>query len=185
MKFEPIVNSLLDTDFYKVNIGQVMFHKHPELRGTYIFKCRNKGVKFTEAMVEEIRAQLEHLCTLHFTEDELAYLRGIRFLKPDYIYFLSLWHPEAKYVTIHLTEDGELNVRIDGYMYGVMQFEIYLLEIINEVYFRMQYNYDELLKSARERLNQKIADFNSGKYTFRFAEFGARRRLSGEFQDEW
>lgn len=64
-----------------------------------------------------------------------------------------------------------------------MQFEIYLLEIINEVYFRMNYNYDELRAAAEEKLNKKIADMNSGKYTFSFAEFGCRRRLSREWED--
>jgi nicotinate phosphoribosyltransferase len=65
-----------------------------------------------------------------------------------------------------------------------MQFEIYLLEIINEVYFRFKYNYDTLVDSAREKLNQKILDFKNKKYTFTFAEFGSRRRLSFEWQDE-
>jgi hypothetical protein len=63
-----------------------------------------------------------------------------------------------------------------------MQFEIYLLEIVNEVYFRFQYNYAELLASAKERLAKKIVAFNTGKYTFKWAEFGCRRRLSKEFE---
>ena len=65
-----------------------------------------------------------------------------------------------------------------------MQFEIYLLEIINEVYFRMQFDYDKLLESARTKLAQKIEDFNNNKYTFKYAEFGSRRRLSRVWQDE-
>ena len=65
-----------------------------------------------------------------------------------------------------------------------MQFEIYLLEIVNEVYFRMKYDYAALRASAEERLNQKIADFQAGRYTFSFAEFGCRRRLSREWEDE-
>jgi nicotinate phosphoribosyltransferase len=69
-------------------------------------------------------------------------------------------------------------------MYIATLFEIYLLEIVNEVYFRMQYDYEELLKSAREKLDAKIDAFNSGKYTFKFAEFGCRRRLSREWMDE-
>jgi nicotinate phosphoribosyltransferase len=64
-----------------------------------------------------------------------------------------------------------------------MQFEIYLLEIINEVYFRMNYDYDELVKSAKERLDKKIKACNDGTYTFQFAEFGCRRRLSREWED--
>ena len=71
---------------------------------------------------------------------------------------------------------------MDGPLFSAMQFEIYLLEIINEVYFRFLYDYDELLKSAEERLNEKIAKLNES-YTFKFAEFGCRRRLSREWQD--
>ena len=65
-----------------------------------------------------------------------------------------------------------------------MQFEIYLLEIINEVYFRMKYDYAALRKSAEEKLDAKIRSLNDGTYTFKFAEFGCRRRLSREWQDE-
>ena len=64
-----------------------------------------------------------------------------------------------------------------------MLFEIYLLEIVNEVYFRLKYDYDELRKSAEERLDAKIKSFNDGTYTFKFAEFGCRRRLSREWED--
>lgn len=64
-----------------------------------------------------------------------------------------------------------------------MQFEIYLLEIVNEVYFRFKYDYNELVKEAKIKLEQKVKDFESGKYTFYFAEFGCRRRLSREWLD--
>lgn len=183
MKFEPIVKSLLDTDLYKFNMDQVFVHKHMNLSGKYMFKCRNEGVIFTPEMFDEINAQIDHLCTLKFTKEELDYLRSIRYIKTDYVEFLRLWHPLRDYVTTSL-DDGELNVVVEGPLFSAMQFEIYLLEIINEVYFRMQYDYEELLQSARERLEQKIIDFNTGKYTFKFAEFGCRRRLSFEFEEE-
>ena len=184
MKFEPIVKSLLDTDLYKFNMDQVFVHKHMNLSGQYFFKCRNEGVVFTQDMFEEINAQIDYLCTLKFTKDELDYLRSIRYIKDDYVEFLRLWHPLRDYVQTSLSDDGELGVVVEGPLFSAMQFEIYLLEIINEVYFRMQYDYDKLLASARERLDQKIKDFNSGKYAFKFAEFGCRRRLSYEFEDE-
>ncbi|MBQ1546010.1 MAG: nicotinate phosphoribosyltransferase [Clostridia bacterium] len=183
MKLEPIVVSLLDTDLYKFNMNQVIFHKHTNLCGEYHFKCRNKGVVFTKEMAEEISAQTDHLCTLTFTKEELDYLRAIRFIKNDYVDFLRLWHPIRDYVKISLSDSGELSVVVNGPLFSVMQFEIYLLEIINEVYFRMTYDYNELLASAKRRLDSKIADFNSGKYTFKFAEFGCRRRLSREWED--
>ena len=183
MKLEPIVTSLLDTDLYKFNMDQVIFHKHTDLCGEYHFKCRNEGVVFTQEMLEEINSQIDHLCTLRFTKEELDYLRSIRFIKNDYVEFLRLWHPIREYVTTGRTEDGELSVVVKGPLFSAMQFEIYLLEIINEVYFRMNFDYEALRRSAEEKLNRKIADFQSGKYTFKFAEFGCRRRLSREWED--
>ncbi len=183
MKLDPIVVSLLDTDLYKFNMDQVIFHKHTDLCGEYRFRCRNAGVVFTREMADEISAQVDHLCSLTFTKDELDYLRSIRFIKDDYVEFLRLWHPIRDYVTVGLSDGGELSVRVDGPLFSAMQFEIYLLEIINEVYFRMTYDYDGLVKSAEERLDAKIRAMNDGRYTFRFAEFGCRRRLSREWQD--
>ena len=184
MNLSPIIVSLLDTDLYKFNMNQVMFHKHTNLNGTYIFKCRNKDVVFTQEMVDEINAQIDHLCTLKFTEEELNYLSSLRFIKSDYVEFLRLWHPIRKYVECHLREDtGELCLEVNGPLFSAMQFEIYLLEIVNEVYFRIKYNYMDLLESAKEKLLKKIDCIVRGDCDFKFAEFGCRRRLSREWQD--
>ena len=184
MKLAPIVQSLLDTDLYKFNMDQVIFHKHTDLSGEYYFRCRNADVRFTPDMLQEINEQIDHLCTLRFTKEELDYLRSIRFIKSDYVEFLRLWRPIREYVETGLSDEGELSIVVRGPLFSAMQFEIFLLEIVNEVYFRLRYDYDVLLASARERLDQKIRDFRSGKYTFRFAEFGCRRRLSREWEDE-
>lgn len=184
MKFPQIVTSLLDTDLYKFNMNQVIFHKHNNLMGTYVFKCRNEGIVFTSDMVDEISEQIDALCKLKFRKDELEYLRSIRFLKEDYVEFLRLWRPMRDYVNLALRPNGELDLTVTGPLFAAMQFEIYLLEIVNEVYFRSRYDYEELRKGARERLEEKIARFNDGTYTFRFAEFGCRRRLSLEWEDE-
>lgn len=184
MKFEPIVISLLDTDLYKFNMDQVIFHKHTDLNGEYHFKCRNEDTVFTPEMLEEINAQIDHLCTLRFTKEELDYLRSIRFIKNDYVEFLRLWRPIREYVHTDLDENGKLEIVVTGPLFSAMQFEIFLLEIVNEVYFRTKYDYALLRREAEARLNQKIADFNSGKYTFSYAEFGCRRRLSREWQEE-
>ena len=182
MKLDPIVISLLDTDLYKFNMNQVIFHKHTNLMGQYYFKCRNEGIVFTQEMVDEIREQIDYLCSLRFRTDELDYMRSIRFIKNDYVEFLRLWHPMRDYVKVELLENGELSVVVDGPLFSAMQFEIYLLEIINEVYFRFSYDYGMLVKSAEERLDAKIKAINEGKYTFNFAEFGCRRRLSREWE---
>ena len=164
-------------------MDQVIFHKHTDLCGQYYFKCRNKDVVFTPEMEEEINAQIDHLCTLTFTKEELDYLRSIRFIKNDYVEFLRLWRPIRDYVTVSRDESGELQIVVDGPLFSAMQFEIFLLEIVNEVYFRMKYDYETLRKSAEEKLDKKIKALNDGTYTFRFAEFGCRRRLSREWED--
>lgn len=185
MKLNPIIVSLLDTDLYKFNMNQVMFHKHTNLNGMYLFKCRNDNVTFTHEMIDEINAQIDHLCTLQFTENELAYLSSLRFIKYDYVEFLRIWRPIRKYVRC-FSLDNTLYLEVNGPLFSAMQFEIYLLEIVNEVYFRFKYadadTYASLEAEAYRRLENKINDINSGKYTFKFAEFGCRRRFSREFQ---
>ena len=182
MKLEPIVISLLDTDLYKFNMDQVIFHKHTDLCGEYYFKCRNTDVKFTPEMLDEINDQIDYLCRLRFTHEELDYLRSIRFIKNDFVEFLRLWHPIREYVHTSLSDDGQLEIVVKGPLFSAMQFEIYLLEIVNEVYFRMNYDYEALRRSAWDRLEEKIREFNEGVYTFKFAEFGCRRRLSREWE---
>lgn len=184
MRFEPIITSLLDTDLYKFNMNQVIFHYHTNLVGEYVFKCRNKDIKFTQEMLEEIDEQIDHLCKLRFKDKELEYLRSIRYLKNDYIEFLRLWHPLRNYVSTSLSEEGELSIKVDGPLFSAMQFEIYLLSIVNEVYFRSKYNYDELVENARKKLDEKLKKFENHEYNFTFSEFGTRRRLSKDWQDE-
>jgi nicotinate phosphoribosyltransferase len=142
-------------------MNQVMFHKHTNLNGIYVFKCRNKGVEFTDEMIEEINAQIDHLCTLTFTDEELDYLGSLRFIKSDYVEFLRLWRPLRRYVACYGDETGTLHLEVEGPLFSVMQFEIYLLEIVNETYFRMKYDYLGLVESARERLLYKINGFTS------------------------
>lgn len=183
MKLSPCVVSLLDTDLYKFNMNQVMFHKHTNLNGKYIFKCRNRGVEFTYEMIEEINAQIDHLCTLTFTDEELDYLGSLRFIKSDYVEFLRLWRPLRRYVKCWKDEELGMRIEVEGPIFSVMQFEIYLLEIVNEVYFRMKYDYHVLVETARQKLYRKVRGFQDDFYDFKFAEFGCRRRLSREWQD--
>ncbi|HBO80261.1 MAG TPA: nicotinate phosphoribosyltransferase, partial [Cupriavidus sp.] len=77
-----IIRSLLDTDLYKFTMMQVVLHHFPQAQVEYRFKCRNAGVDLTP-YVDEIRSQITQLCQLRFTDDELDYLRGLRFIKSD------------------------------------------------------------------------------------------------------
>ena len=184
MVLPQIMNSLLETDMYKFSMGQAIYHQFPEYMTTWTFKCRNKDVKFTPEMVEEIREQIKAYCQLRFTEDELAYLDGIKWIKGSYVNFLRLWQP--RFEDFEITGDAEcgLSIEAKGTWLNTSMYEIPTLAIVNEVYFRMQYNYDELLKSFKERLDAKYEDVRIGKYYLGvFSEFGLRRRLSREAQE--
>lgn len=184
MRFSPIVNSLLDTDLYKLTMGQVFNLKHNGLIATYEFKCRNEGIKFTREMLDEINLQIDHLCKLTYTEEELLYLGKIKFLYEPLISRLTNFHLQRKYINASLNEDGSLTITAKGPIFDSSPFEIYILEIVNEVYFRMAYDYDMLKASAEKKLEEKLEAFRNGKYNFKFSEFGTRRRLSREWQEK-
>lgn len=184
MRFEPAVTSLLETDLYKFSMGQAIFHQFSDYKTTWTFKCRNKDVHFTSEMVEEIREQIKHYCNLRFTEDELTYLGGITWFKKSYIDFLRLWQP--RYEEFVITDDAEcgLSIEAGGTWLNTSMYEIPILAIVNEVYFRSAYNYDDLMESFRRRLNEKVNKLVSGEYNIGvFSEFGLRRRLSAKAQD--
>lgn len=183
MRLHQIITSLLETDMYKFSMGQAIYHQFSDYKTTWSFKCRNKDVQFTSEMVEEIRAQIQAYCKLRFTEDELQYLDNIKWIKGSYVDFLRLWSP--RYEDFTITTDGEcgLSIEVAGTWLNTSMYEIPTLAIVNEVYFRMQYDYEELLDSFKERLDVKFENLKSGHwYAGTFSEFGLRRRLSAEAQ---
>lgn len=184
MKLGRIVTSLLENDLYKFSMGQAIYHQFSDYKTTWSFKCRNKDVHFTKEMVKEIREQIKAYCELRFTEDELNYLDGIKWIKGSYIDFLRLWKP--RYEDFIITDDAECGLVIEtaGTWLNTSMYEIPTLAIVNEVYFRMQYDYGELLSSFKERLDNKYANLRNGHwYCGTFSEFGLRRRLSAEAQE--
>ena len=184
MRLNRIITSLLDTDLYKFSMGQAIYHQFSDYKTTWSFKCRNEEVHFTKEMVEEITEQIKAYCELQFTEDELAYIDNITWMKGSYVDFLRLWKP--RFADFEITTDSPCGLTIDtrGTWLNTSMYEIATLAIVNEVYFRMAYDYDDLLASFREKLDRKIQKLIDGEYTIgAFSEFGLRRRLSGEAQD--
>ncbi|MBO6299426.1 MAG: nicotinate phosphoribosyltransferase [Lachnospiraceae bacterium] len=184
MKLKPIIESLLETDLYKFSMGQAIYHQFPDYKTTWTFKCRNTDVKFTAEMIEEIKEQIKAYCELRFTEEELAYLDTIEWFKGSYIDFLRLWHP--RYEDFEITTDADCGLTIDtrGTWLNTSMYEIPTLAIVNEVYFRMAYDYNHLIESFKERLDAKYNALRDGKYYLGvFSEFGLRRRLSAEAQE--
>lgn len=186
-KLPQIINSLLETDFYKFTMGQAIYHQFSDYNVTWDFKCRNKDVRFTEEMVNEIIRQIKLYCDLSFTEDELQFLDNIKFIKTSYVDFLRLWHPRFEDFEINYLEDPDtcgLSITTKGTWLNTSMYEIPTLAIVNEVYYLMKYSYAEIMKDATQRLTSKLKDLESGKYSLgNFSEFGIRRRLCGRFQD--
>ncbi len=181
MKLPQIINSLLETDMYKFSMGQTIFHQFTSYKTTWTFKCRNKDVHFSEEMVEEIRQQIAAFCGLRFTEEELDYLDNITWIKGSYVDFLRLWQPRYEEFTITTDAPCGLSIEAAGTWLNTTMYEIPILAIVNEVYFRMAYDYDELLEQFKTRLSQKVEMLEKNKYRLNtFSEFGLRRRLSAQ-----
>ena len=184
MRLPQIINSLLETDMYKFSMGQTIFHQFTSYKTTWTFKCRNKDVHFTDEMVEEIKEQVQAFCQLRFTEEELEYLDNITWIKGTYVDFLRLWQPRYEEFTITTDAPCGLAIDADGTWLNTSMYEIPVLAIVNEVYFRMAYDYDVLLKQFKRRLDEKVRLLEEDTYRLSdFSEFGLRRRLSAEAQE--
>lgn len=181
---EQIINSLLETDLYKFSMGQAIYHQFPSYTTTWTFRCRNTDVRLTPEMVEEIKRQIQLYCELKFTEEELEYLGKITWFQRSYVDFLRLWHPRFEDFEIGTKEPCGLTIETKGTWLNTSMYEIPTLAIVNGVYFRMGFDYDKLLASFKERLDDKIKKLGDGTWKIgAFSEFGIRRRLSAEAQE--
>jgi len=185
MKLERIIVSLLETDMYKFSMGQAIYHQFTDYKTTWSFKCRNENVHFTDEMVEEIKDQIKAYCQLRFTEEELDYLNNVTWIKGSYVDFLRLWKP--RYEDFIISNDSECGLSIEtmGTWLNTSMYEIPTLAIVNEVYFRMAYDYNLLFESFKRKLEEKIENVTKedGLSLSNFSEFGLRRRLSSEAQE--
>jgi len=181
-----IIDSLLDTDLYKFTMMQVVLHHFPGAQVEYRFKCRNPGVQLAP-LVEDIRSEISHLCTLRFREPELQYLRGLRFIKSDFVDFLGLFQMNEKYVTVQPSAagNGEIEIIVRGPWLHTILFEIPLLAIVNEIYFRKTQPQSDYVE-GRRRLQAKIALIHEDESLsdMRVADYGTRRRFSRSWQEE-
>ena len=183
-----VVRSLLETDLYKFTMWQALLHSHPGADGEYDFRCRNEPAYPLAELKEDVERELDHLCSLMFSEDEVAYLRGLRFIKSDFADFLTLFRFQRKFIEVS-TDGPHLRIHASGPLVHVMGFEIFVLYIVNELYFR-RFDHDAAIAEARVRLAQKIDEFRAFEQEpkranpFEFFDFGVRRRFSGDWHEE-
>ncbi len=181
-----IITSLLDTDLYKFTMMQVVLHQFPGAQVEYRFKCRHGGIDLTP-YVDEIREEIAWLCTLRFRERELDFLRAMRFIKSDFVDFLGLFQLNTKYIKVDKSPkgNGEIDIVIKGPWLHTILFEIPVLAIVNEVYFRgMQKAPD--FEEGRRRLREKIGLIarDPAMEGVRIADYGTRRRFSRLWHEE-
>jgi len=189
MPHAPIIRSLLENDLYKFTMWQALLHSHPAAEGEYSFVCRSTPQFPLAELAPELERELDHLCSLSFTEDELAYLRDLRFIKSDFVDFLSLFRFQRRFIEVR-AEAGRLIVTAKGPLVHVMGFEIFVLYSVSELYFRRLGEDPSSTREADARLTQKIAllrgneaELTRGHNPFTFFDFGLRRRRSRAEQE--
>jgi len=193
VSYAPIITSLLDNDLYKFTMLQAMLHQFPQTHGVYRFRCRNnKDAAYPLADIQkDLEQQLDSLCELRFLPDELEYLRSLRFIRSDFVDYLELFKLKRRFITVSTDDKGRLFIDIEGPMIQAMFFEVFVLAIVNELYFNALSN-DSVIEEGQRRLDAKVALLHQyadaqtqyGQETppFIVADFGTRRRFSRRWQ---
>ena len=184
----PIITSLLDTDLYKFTMWQAMLHRHPQTEAEYEFVCRTRTEFPLADLLPEVNRELDALCSLRFTQEDLDYLASLRFMKSDFIDFLRIFQFQRSFIKAW-AEGDTLHIVARGPQVHVMGFEIYVLAIVNELYFR-RFDAEAALIEGRKRLALKIEQLKhlaveaKLRNPFELFDFGVRRRFSGTWQRE-
>ncbi|HEX4886351.1 MAG TPA: nicotinate phosphoribosyltransferase [Casimicrobiaceae bacterium] len=180
-----IIRSLLDTDLYKFTMMQVVLHHFPGAHVEYRFKCRNPNVDLVP-YIDGIRAGIRDLCSLRFRDDELDYLRSLRFMKSDFVDLLGLFQLDERFIHVSPRADapGEIDIAIKGPWLHTILFEVPVLAIVSETYYRANVPAPDVAE-GRRRLAAKIALANDvGDPEFHVADYGTRRRFSQAWHAE-
>jgi nicotinate phosphoribosyltransferase len=192
--FDPIVRTLMDTDFYKILMAQMIHDKHFNDHATFALSNRTRDIRLAETIdMEELRVQLDHARTLRFEPNELIWLRGQTFygqegmFTPHFIDFLRrLRLPE--YELSSDPETGQIVFRTHGRWCEVTFWEIPLLSIVNEMRNRAllkamsRSRLDILYARAKVKLYAKLERL-AALEDLNLTDFGTRRRHSFLWQE--
>ena len=184
-RLDPIVRSLLDTDFYKLLMLQMIRHIHPEVQATFSLINRTKSVRLADIIDEnELRAQLDHARTVRFSKKELIWLAGNSFygkqqmFAPDFI----AWLVDFRLSDYELRKvDGQYELRFAGPWTHTSMWEIPALAIINELKSRAamrdkgKFALDILYARAKAKLWGKVERLRELPDLI-LSDFGTRRR---------
>lgn len=191
-KIDPIVRSLIDTDFYKLLMAQTVFRNHPKANVTFNLINRSTHVPLANLIDEgELREQLDHIRTLSLSRGESTWLRGNMFYGKRSMFrsdFME-WFENLKMPAYHLERRGDqYELTFEGSWPEVMMWEIPALAVIMELRSRAvlkgmgKFELQVLYARAMTRLWEKIEDLRQVE-NLRVADFGTRRRHSHMWQD--
>lgn len=191
-KIDPIVRSLLDTDFYKLLMAQMIFRRQRDTRVTFSIINRSKHIRLADLIdVGELREQLDHVRSLSLTRGESTWLRGNMFygrrqmFEPEFI----AWLETFRLPPYELEEkDGQYELTFDGPWLETTFWEIPALAIITELRSRAalkhmgRFELQVLYARAMARLWEKVEELKTLP-DLSIADFGTRRRHSFLWQD--
>ncbi len=188
---EPIIQSLLDADFYKFTMGQLVFHRYSNIPVKYAFTNRTRSIMLADFISEkDLRHELDYARRLKLSKTEIHYLRGTneygeRMFKEDYLEFLSgLKLPEYDLEV----RDGQFLLEFSGEWSRAIYWETIALAIVNELYYRSllsmesRFGRDLVFSEGRKSLAEKIDKLRKHR-EITFCDFGTRRRFSRDWQD--
>ncbi|MFZ7338108.1 nicotinate phosphoribosyltransferase [Comamonas jiangduensis] len=191
-KCAPIIQSLLDTDLYKFTMWQALFNSaYIVNEAEYRFVCRQPPSMSLAELKDDVIRELTHLCSLTFQEDELNYLRSLRYIKSSFVDFLSIFRFQQRFISVEAVGDS-LEIVARGPQVHVMFFEVFVLAIVGELHAR-RWSQEQALLEGRARLAAKInqlqafapeADKAQAMAAMVFFDYGTRRRFSHAWHEE-
>jgi nicotinate phosphoribosyltransferase len=192
-QLDPIIRSLLDTDFYKLLMLQFIWKHFPDVEVTFSLMNRTSSVSLAERIdIGELRQQLDHVCSLSFHKSELIWLAGNTFYGTHGIFepgFLKWLETDFKLPEYELSIDnGELSLSFHGLWTQTTLWEVYALSILSELKTRVslremsEFSLDIIYARAKSTLWAKIERLR-GVPGLRVADFGTRRRHSFLWQE--
>jgi nicotinate phosphoribosyltransferase len=178
MTYAPIIHSMLDDDWYKITQAAVVFHFFPRTVVTYEFINRKK-VEFPDGFDKELREELIELQTLTLTADESLWMNKIPYMRPTFVEWFRNYQYNPSDVSI-TQNNGDLKILIHGLWYRNILWEVKLMAIISELYFRMT---GKTMDSMWDlRIREKASKLSNAGCSW--CDFGTRRRYSYQVQDE-
>jgi nicotinate phosphoribosyltransferase len=175
----PIIKSLLDTDWYKFTMGQVVFHNFPYTNVEYTFINRGK-TQFPGGFADALHKELKALSKVKLSYKEIQWLSENWCISGDYVEFLTDFRFKPEQVSI-VQSDGDLDIKIRGLWKETILWEVPLMAIISELYFKMTDKVYDEAAFVRKTENKSNKMQNAG---VAWSDFGTRRRFSFAVQNK-